>query len=433
MRGDTVSGYGVAINIFRKISDWKDADEQIALCQNRIEEIKAKEEADHLEAERLAEKKRIEKEKNAKKRKKVLAVIAALTAVCVAVAVLVVEVILPKQNLNKALALLDSGNYDEAYALLDEIGNQEIIESSIRDRANESLNAGEYDIAYSLFERIGDTESVSNSKYNRAMTMIESGDYNNALAVFKTLSGYKDSNQKIEICENAINDAIYNNAVDMFNSGDIINAYKCFEKLMDYKDSKQKANDIYNQYKTTFIKSVEVGDCFGFGRYEQDGNNTNGTEEIKWLVLVKENNKMLVISKRALDCQPYNTDSSFLKWETCSLRKWLNESFYINAFDSDEQKVISFNEQNDKLFILSTKEANDYFISDDNRVCQGTEYCFKQGALNKSNLCSWLLRATTNMNYVNYVDNYGRVRQSAFDEVNGTTAVRPAMWIDLGE
>ena len=55
--------YEAAINTFRTLSGWKDADEQIVICQSKIEEIRAKEEAERLERERRAEEDRIERER----------------------------------------------------------------------------------------------------------------------------------------------------------------------------------------------------------------------------------------------------------------------------------------------------------------------------------------------------------------------------------
>ena len=49
------------------------------------------------------------------------------------------------------------------------------------------------------------------------------------------------------------------------------------------------------------IKTANVGDIIVFGTYEQDNNISNGKENIKWLVLAKENNRVLVISDKALD------------------------------------------------------------------------------------------------------------------------------------
>lgn len=67
---DSTASCEEAIQMFQSISGWKDADEQICACQKRIEEIKAKEKAERLEAERKAEERRIAANKARRKRKK---------------------------------------------------------------------------------------------------------------------------------------------------------------------------------------------------------------------------------------------------------------------------------------------------------------------------------------------------------------------------
>ena len=52
--------------------------------------------------------------------------------------------------------------------------------------------------------------------------------------------------------------------------------------------------------------SVSVNDILTFGRYEQDGIRGNGAEDIEWLVLDVQGNKALLLSRYALDSQPYN-------------------------------------------------------------------------------------------------------------------------------
>ena len=66
---DSTASCEEAIQMFQSISGWKDADEQICACQKRIEEIKAKEKAERLEAERKAEERRIAANKARRKRK----------------------------------------------------------------------------------------------------------------------------------------------------------------------------------------------------------------------------------------------------------------------------------------------------------------------------------------------------------------------------
>ena len=75
MNGNTVSWYEEAIKAFSTIPGWKDTDEQISVCQRRIEEIKAKKEADRLKSERQAEERRVAAERAATKRKRTIAIV----------------------------------------------------------------------------------------------------------------------------------------------------------------------------------------------------------------------------------------------------------------------------------------------------------------------------------------------------------------------
>lgn len=114
MSGEKVAHYQKAIQIFKTISGWKDTDEQIIICQRKIEEIKAKEEVELLEAKRKAEERRIAAEKAAKKRKKIIAIALPIVCVCVAFIIVLNTVIIPNSNYNSALALYKSGDYDNA-------------------------------------------------------------------------------------------------------------------------------------------------------------------------------------------------------------------------------------------------------------------------------------------------------------------------------
>lgn len=86
-----VSGYESAIKTFRMIPGWKDAEDQILVCQRKIEEIKAKEEADRLERERQAEETRIAAEKAAKKRKRTIAIVTPIIVACIAFVILLTK------------------------------------------------------------------------------------------------------------------------------------------------------------------------------------------------------------------------------------------------------------------------------------------------------------------------------------------------------
>ena len=197
-------------------------------------------------------------------------------------------------------------------------------------------------------------------------------------------------------------------------------------------NAEQKANaarpKVQNDNSQSEQSSVEVGDIYTFGAYQQDNDASNGKQPIKWLVLAKEDNKILLISEQALDCQPYNTSYDAVRWEICTLREWLNDVFLNTAFSVKEQKRIAY------TFIPSAEA----------RKCVPTAYAGAKHAYTSSkytkggcNTCFWWLRLHgcddqgndwRSAGYVFYdgsVDFYGI-------SVNDThVCVRPALWVNL--
>ncbi len=337
---NSIAGCESAIKLYESISGWKDADEHISACQRKIEEIKAKEEADRLERERQAEQKRIAAEKAAKKRKKIIAIATPIVVACIAFLIVLTTVIIPSSKYNSAMELYNAQKYEDAY------------------KAFNSLN-------------------------------------------------YKDSADKAAEC--------------LF--------------------LKQKAG----------LANVKVGSTIKFGLYEQDNNTSNGKEDVEWLVLAKEGDKALVISRYALDCRQYDTSYTAVTWEICSLRKWLNGTFFNNAFSSDEQNMIQNttvtadknpsystfpgNNTTDKVFLLSITEVNKYFSSDSARQCIATAYAKAQGAYtNYSNgNCWWWLRSPgIDSDHAAFVNHGGSVFDNGSSVSSSDRAVRPALWISLG-
>ena len=182
------------------------------------------------------------------------------------------------------------------------------------------------------------------------------------------------------------------------------------------------------------FKLAKLGDYITFGSYEQDNDSSNGTEAIEWLVLDVTDDKILVISRYGLDCQPYNKTLESVTWETCTLRKWLNEDFLNAAFTDQEKAMIPItrlgNVTQDKVFLLSTTEANEYFSFDNTRQCEVTDYAIENGS---GTYWWWWLRSpnfySSSSAPIVYttgdIDVHGRYVDYAL------TAVRPALWIDL--
>ena len=198
------------------------------------------------------------------------------------------------------------------------------------------------------------------------------------------------------------------------------------------------------QLPTTFT----VGESVFFGHYEQDNNKSNGKEEIEWIVLAISNNRVLLLSRYGLDAQPYNTTNVDVTWEKSTLRTWLNETFFEEAFSPSEQMRILQTEVDnsysrnlanptlDVVFLLSDKEA----MQDFNDIlsinpCLSTAYARSQGAYTSNGYFGWKLRTRwegQGFGFMEIQESDGQlyvVVQQNNDAKDG--AIRPAIWISI--
>ena len=356
MRLGTVEGCNSAIRLYESIPGFRSSAAQISECRRKIEEIKAKEAARQVAVEK------------AKKKAKKIAIIATpIVCVCIVFVIVLTTVIIPKQKCNKALDMIESGDYEAGYAILKELGENGAIQSN---------------------------------RYDRAIKLADSGDYQTAYALLNGLS-YKDSAEKIQ------------------------------------------------SIRSLMLSKAIPGDTVFFGKYEQDYDTSNGKEDIKWLVLDKKDDAVLVISKHVLEDKSFGRNDD--TWETCSLRKWLNGDFINDAFSPEEQSKLQItnvsadknpkfdvdygNATMDKVFLLSVAEVEKYFISDESRIAD-----LHSAVSNEYYSDTWWLRTsgvsfdTYGKTYYRYgavcIGNTGAVSYGGnpADNING---VRPAMWISI--
>ena len=391
MRLGTVEGCNSAIRLYESIPGYRSSAEQISECRRKIEEIKAKEAA-----------RQVAVEKAKKKAKKIAIVAAPIVCVCIAFVIVLTTVIIPKLEYNKkyneALDLIDSGDYESAYALLEEIGKNDVIATNKYDRAIKLLDSGDYDLAYDLLNQIEKNDVIESSKYDRAVKCIDSGDYQ---AAYILLNG------------------------------------------LEYKDSVEKLQNI----RQTLLAKAAPGDTVYFGTYA--GVN------IEWLILTKKDNKLLLISEKGLAIKKYNDKfTTDVPWENCDLRNW-SEVFSTTAFSTNEQMMIqptSLDEgTTDKVFVLSVSEFNEYFSGKESSKCVPTVYAKSNGALDgiDDTNCWWWLRTPSGYkSRIACVNNFGSIEprgaemysDSGISLGNGdgviyerykNICVRPAMWISL--
>ncbi|MBR5961393.1 MAG: hypothetical protein IKZ98_10430 [Clostridia bacterium] len=213
--------------------------------------------------------------------------------------------------------------------------------------------------------------------------------------------------------------------------------------------------------------AMAVGSVVTLGHYEQDKNRNNGTEEIQWIVLDRDGDRALLLSKYGLDAKQYNTKYTKVTWETCSLRKWLNSTFLTTAFTEEERELIletevdnspeqgypvwrdtnSGNNTIDRMFLLSYAEANKYlgvtYEDGENvkarvaptRYARSRRAWSKRALLTEDGDCAgrwWLRSPGRHPNRACHVHSTGAVRDSHVTSYNylfGVMTVRPAMWI----
>ncbi len=195
------------------------------------------------------------------------------------------------------------------------------------------------------------------------------------------------------------------------------------------------------------LAKAKKNDVVRFGSYPQDKDGKEKTP-VEWIVLDRKEDKLLLLSKFALINKKYHETGIRVTWETCKLRKWLNNEFYETAFNAKEKKSIveamvkadanprydtdPGKDTLDKVFVLSWKEANHYFGKAKNAQCVPTDYAKVKGLfVDGDNHCYWWLRTPGNDQSSVVIVGEDGVRYLGGSGVfYGHNCVRPSMWVD---
>ena len=382
---------------------------------------------------------------------------------------------LSETKYQQAVSLRKAGEYESAIAAFASLNSYRDAETQIEEMKQEKYQQavtlrenGQYDDAIAVFKALGNYSDaktqIEETKYQRAVTMRENGQYDDAIAAFKALGNYSDA--AAQITETKYQQANNLNAAARYDE-----AYAIYVTLTGYKDVDKlliEDDNIVAAKKALEAREAQftVGNYVTFGEYPQTTDGEDMTP-IEWLVLARNGNKALLISRYGLDAQPYNADYTSVTWETCTLRTWLNGTFYNKAFSSAEQAAIlttnvdnsknqcysgwstsGGNNTQDKVFLLSYAEANKYFGVEywkntgarDNvksRVAP-TPYAIAQGAYtSSSNMTAdsnvagwwWLRSPGSYQSSAAYVSPNGSLRDHNVD--SGSASVRPALWVNI--
>ena len=234
--------------------------------------------------------------------------------------------------------------------------------------------------------------------------------------------------------------------------------------------------------ETVVLKDAKIGDIVQIGTYEQDGD-AETEDPICWDVLDKDGDAVLLISHDVIAYQRFSDSRKCVIWEDSKIRTWLNQEFYAEAFDEEEQASIrettlenpstvgfaahvdpsgdvqvreSRPDTKDKIFLLSWKEAEQYYgnrLTDasvlgrrpSRAVLQKRKaiftdliieelpamYPYSRHLPDGTEWLPWMLRSTGMKDYTILVIGYeGKWDQDYPDSYNG---VRPAMWVNVGD
>ena len=340
----------------------------------RVQQCRDKAEEIRTEEERIkAEREKAEKERKAKAKKKkiVLIIISSVVAVCAVLALIYGIVIVPSIKYNEALALVESKNYDEAIAIFEELGD------------------------YS-----DSADKIPETKYKKAENLVSNKEFDTAIEIFNELGEYQNCKKRIE------------------------------EIKFD------------NPYL------YEMGEKMQIGNYMQ--NNSTYKSPITWAVLAKEDNKILLITDKVIECKQYSESENKSTWDESSIRTWLNDKFLNEAFTPEEQDKILITyvsaDENprfdvyqgastqDKIFILSINEAEKYFNSPKERLCEPTDYVLAKrpyiSNVDGVNSCHWWLRTHGKFDGSStYVTSTGYTYELGDGVTADQYCIRPAMWI----
>lgn len=277
---------------------------------------------------------------------------------------------------------------------------------------------------------------VPSNIYNSGIRAMESGEYDKAIEIFLSLGSFRDATAQEQ--ESRYRKAAYLTVQQKYSD-----AYELYASLQGYKDSDSIIQDDPNIHKA-YLMSFEVGQIVVFGKYEQDDDTENGPEPIEWRVLENDGIYVTLISRYGLDVKPFDNANRYqdlVTWKMCSLRRWLNDSFYNSAFsDREKGKIQPQLETEDMVYLLSVSEARKLFDSDEDRKIDCTPYAKSHNPkYNEGFYKDWWLRTTgtgkvwdqysclaANVSSIGSIDEHGEMAGSY-----SSCAVRPVIVLGL--
>ncbi|MBO4873160.1 MAG: hypothetical protein J5496_07075 [Lachnospiraceae bacterium] len=192
---------------------------------------------------------------------------------------------------------------------------------------------------------------------------------------------------------------------------------------------------------------INVGQVVRFGQYEQDNNTKNGKEEIEWIVLEVHADHVVLISRYILDQVKFLETARWASYSSSGIREWLTGPFYQNAFSQEEkQSMIEFavnpgknpkyaTDQAatvyDEVGILSVEQVEHYFRDPADKQCTATAYALKRGVYRADNGFSpwWTCTMGKNNESACLVRSDGAINYEGREMMVIVFGARPVIWV----
>ncbi len=178
-----LEGFRLAHDKLVRLNGYKDSDDYLNRCDEKIAELEA-----------------IAAEEARKKRQKMMIIIGAAAVLLLAVSLYYSKIIVPRNNYSNALKMVQRGEYDDAIAAFDKLGDYQ----DSKDQKTDAI-------------------------YLKAVHLYEKKDYSEAIDVLDSLDGYKDS-------LSYLTKARYDWGKKLYSEKKIDEAVGLFKMIGDYED-----------------------------------------------------------------------------------------------------------------------------------------------------------------------------------------------------
>lgn len=352
MDKESVRGYREAIELFSQIPEWRNSSFKIDEANAKLETL-----LEQLE-----------------KRKQLAIKISMIVSAClIALAIatyLFIEFAVPAIRYAGAKGDLEDGEFDKAYATLEDLGDY-------KDSA----------------------DLIKKSKYERGLEYLSKGDAQNACKMFGGAIGYNDAEERqLEICKTLKIDE----QISLLEVGNTVLFGRYNQDLFEGTDALEWIIVQKDGSKALLVskKALEAAPFAG----------------TKWSASVLRYWLNTTFMENAFS----KNDKNFLI-------KQITTTVYQDAEGKESIDIAE-----DNVFVLSENEMNRFFTTDEQRCAMATDYLKTKGIyVNDANsMVHYWLRSVSPDGKIKYVNGGGAINHDGRKSTE-IIAVRPAVWVEF--